>query len=260
VDRERELRRAGWRLVGSTSRAHRGWVATAYLAALCWTGTKITIPLLAAAAIDQGIVADDTAALVRYVALMLVVGAFQALVSGLRRHGAFRLAFHVETDLRLRLFAHLQRLPFSYHDRAQTGQLMARAGTDIQMVREWLMLAPLAAASMMILIGIAVVMLAQSVLLAVLALGSLPLLSIAAMRYSRRLGPISYQLQQELAELSGVVEETVSGIRVVKGFGAERLQQRRLAVEADAVQDRALASARLRSGFLPSSTSSPRSR
>jgi len=251
VDRERELRRAGWRLVGSASRAHRGWVATAYLAALGWTGTKITIPLLAAAAIDQGILADDTGALVRYVGLMLAVGAFQALVSGLRRHGAFRLAFHVETDLRQRLFAHLQRLPFAYHDRAQTGQLMARAGTDIQMVREWLMLAPLAAASLMILVGIAVVMLTQSVMLAVLALGSLPLLSVAAMRYSRRLGPISYQLQQELAELSGVVEETVSGIRVVKGFGAERLQQRRLAVEADAVQDRALASARLRSGFLP---------
>ncbi len=251
MDRERELRRAGWRLVGSASRAHRGWVVTAYVAALCWTGTKITIPLLAAAAIDQGILADDTAVLIRYVVLMLLVGAFQALVSGLRRHGAFRLAFHVETDLRLRLFAHLQRLPFAYHDRAQTGQLMARAGTDIQMVREWLMLAPLAAASVMILIGITVVMLLESVVLAVLALGSLPLLSIAAMRYSKRLGPISYQLQQELAELSGVVEETVSGIRVVKGFGAERLQQRRLAAEADAVQDRALASARLRSGFLP---------
>ena len=53
-------------------------------------------------------------------------------MSGLRRYGAFRLAFRVETDLRQQLFAHLQRLHFAFHDEAQTGQLMARANTDIQ--------------------------------------------------------------------------------------------------------------------------------
>jgi ATP-binding cassette subfamily B protein len=251
VDREKDLRRAGWRLVGSASRVHWGWITSAFVAALLWTATKVTIPLLAAAAIDRGIVAGDTGALVLFVGLMIVVGALQALVSGMRRYGAFRLAFHVETDLRLRLFAHLQRLHFAFHDRAQTGQLMARANTDIQMVREWLMLAPLTAASLMILVSITVVMLVKSVLLALLALGALPLLAIAATRFSRRMGPISFELQQELAELSGVVEETVSGVRVVKGFGAEELQRRRLAVEADAVMDRALAASKLRAGFLP---------
>ena len=251
VDREKQLRRAGWRLVGAASRNHWGWVVSAMVAALCWTATKVTIPLLAAAAIDKGIVGDDTGALLLYVVLMLVVGAFQAVVSGMRRYGAFRLAFHVETDLRLDLFAHLQRLHFAFHDQAQTGQLMARANTDIQMVREWLMLAPLTAASLMILVAITVVMLVQSVVLALLALAALPLLSVAATRFSRRMGPISFQLQQELAELSGVVEETVSGVRVVKGFGAEQLQLQRLRAEADAVQDRALAASKLRSGFLP---------
>jgi len=251
VDREKELRRAGWRLVGSASRVHWGWIVTSLLAALAWTATKVTIPLLAAAAIDKGIVGNDTQALFTYVGLMIVVGAFQAVVSGLRRYGAFRLAFRVETDLRQQLFAHLQRLHFAFHDEAQTGQLMARANTDIQMVREFLMLAPLTAASLMILVAITFVMLAQSVALAVLALGALPLLNVAAARFSRKMGPISFQLQQELAELSGVVEETVSGIRVVKGFGAEELQVERLVTEADAVQGQALAASKLRSGFLP---------
>ena len=251
MDREKELRRAGWRLVGSASRVHWGWIVTSLLAALAWTATKVTIPLLAAAAIDKGIVGNDTQALFTYVGLMIVVGAFQAVVSGLRRYGAFRLAFRVETDLRQQLFAHLQRLHFAFHDEAQTGQLMARANTDIQMVREFLMLAPLTAASLMILVAITFVMLAQSVALAVLALGALPLLNVAAARFSRKMGPISFQLQQELAELSGVVEETVSGIRVVKGFGAEELQVERLVTEADAVQGQALAASKLRSGFLP---------
>src|SRR5689334_1416557 len=148
VDREGELRRAGWRLVGATSRTHWRWIATALVAALFWTATKVTIPLLAAAAIDKGIIGNDTNELVKYVGLMLLVGSFQVIVSGLRRYGAFRLAFRVEADLRHQLFAHLQRLHFAYHDEAQTGQLMARANTDIQMVREFLMLAPLTAASL----------------------------------------------------------------------------------------------------------------
>jgi ATP-binding cassette subfamily B protein len=128
---------------------------------------------------------------------------------------------------------------------------MARANTDIQMVREFLMLAPLTAASLMILVAVTVVMLTQSVTLALLALGALPLLNVAATRFSKKMGPISFDLQQELAELSGVVEESVSGIRVVKGFGAEDLQRAHLAVEADAVQKEALAASRLRAGFLP---------
>lgn len=251
MDRERELRRAGWRLVGSASRVHWGWIAVAMTAAVAWTATKVTIPLLAAAAIDHGIIDNDTGELVKYVALMIAVGGFQAVVSGMRRYGAFRLAYRVETDIRQRLFAHLQRLHFAFHDQAQTGQLMARANTDIQMVREWLMLAPLTAASMMILLAITVVMFSQSVTLALLALGALPLLNVAAARFSRRMGPISFALQQELAELSGVVEESVSGVRIVKGFGAEQLQVERLEAEADAVQDRALAASRLRAGFLP---------
>ncbi len=251
MDREGELRRAGWRLVGTTSRTHWGWIALALVSALFWTATKVTIPLLAAAAIDQGIIDNDTSALVKYVVLMLVVGSFQVVVSGLRRYGAFRLAFRVEADLRQQLFAHLQRLHFAYHDEAQTGQLMARANTDIQMVREFLMLAPLTAASLMILVAVTVVMLVQSVTLALLALGALPLLNVAATRFSKKMGPISFDLQQELAELSGVVEESVSGTRVVKGFGAEDLQRERLAVEADAVKKEALAASRLRAGFLP---------
>ena len=250
-DREKQLRREGWRLVWSASKVHWGWIVLSMTAALIWTLTKVTIPLLAAAAIDQGIIAHDNAKLFLYVGLMVVVGAFQAVVSGLRRYGAFRLAFRVETDLRQRLFAHLQRLHFAFHDQAQTGQLMARANTDIQMVREFLMLAPLTAASLMILVAITIVMLSKSLLLAFLALGALPLLNVAATRFSHKMGPISFGLQQELAELSGVVEETVSGVRVVKGFGAEELQVERLEAEADSVQERALAASKLRAGFLP---------
>ena len=63
------------------------------------------------------------------------------------------IALRAETDLRQRLFAHLQRLHFAFHDEAQTGQLMARANTDIQQIRPWSSCIPLTAASTLTMIG-----------------------------------------------------------------------------------------------------------
>ena len=251
MDREHELRRAGWRLIRGELREQRRWVIAGIGAGVIWTGAKITVPLLAAAAIDDGIIPGDGAAIAMYAVLIVLVGAVQAFGTGSRRYAAFRISYRVETDLRERLFAHLQRLHFAFHDHAQTGQLMARANTDIQQVNQVVVLLPLFAASLLIVVAVIVVMMLQSVTLALLALGALPLLNIAATRFSRRIGPVALQLQEELGDLSGVVEETVAGVRVVKGFGSEKLQVQRLEAEADSVLDRALRAAWLRSGFLP---------
>jgi ATP-binding cassette subfamily B protein len=175
----------------------------------------------------------------------------QAFGTGARRYAAFRISYRVETDMRQRLFGHLQRLHFAFHDEAQTGQLMARANTDIQQVNTVVVLLPLFAASLLIVSAVVVVMMIQSITLALLALGMLPLLNIAATRFSRRIAPVVLGLQEELGDMSGVVEETIAGVRVVKGFGSEKLQVERLEDEADSVLDRALEAAWLRSGFLP---------
>ncbi len=114
-----------------------------------------------------------------------------------------------------------------------------------------LIIAPLSLASLFILIGVIVVMVSSDVVLALLALGFLPLLNVLATRFSRRMGPIGFAQQRKLGDLSGVVEETVAGIRAVKGFGAEAVQAQRLEDEADEVLDRSLEAANLRAGFLP---------
>ena len=251
MEREAQLRRAGWRLMGSTLRPQRGWVTTGVIAGAIWTAAKIAIPALAGKAIDDGILGGDSGAITKYALLILGIGAIQAAGTGMRRYCAFRISYRAETDLRQRLFAHLQRLHFAFHDQAQTGQLMARANSDIQQVNQVVILVPLTISNQFILFGVITVMMLKSVTLAFLALGSLPLLGYAATRFSRRMAPVSLALQQELGDLSGVVEESVAGVRVVKGFGAERRQIESLTREADSVLDRALAAARLRSGFLP---------
>ena len=235
----------------SALNTQRGWLASGILAGGLWTGARLAGPLLAAAAIDQGILKQDGHTILVYSVAIALVGVVQAIGTALRRYTAFRIAYRVETDLRERLFAHLQRLHFAFHDRAQTGQLMARANSDIQQVNLVVVLLPLTVATTFLLAGVIVVMVSQSVVLAVFALGALPLLSLAAARFSHRLHPVSLQLQNELGDYSGVVEESVAGIRVVKGFGTEARQEDQLAVEADQVMDRALAAARLRANFLP---------
>ena len=235
----------------ATVRPQLRWMLAGIGAGALWTAAKVTIPLLAAAAIDRGIIPGDTGAITRFVILIVVVGVVQAAGTATRRYAAFHLAFRTETNLRDRLFAHLQRLHFAFHDRAQTGQLMARANTDIQQVNTVVILVPLTVASMLTLLAVVGVMLSYSVSLTLLALGSLPILNVTATRFSRRIAPVVLSLQQELGDLSGVVEESVSGVRAVKGFGAERMVVARLDAEADAVYDRGVEAVRLRAGFMP---------
>lgn len=251
VDDEREARRAGWRLIRGAVRPYRPWVVGGVVAGLGWTVARVSVPALTGAAIDRGVVPQDGAALARWTAVIVVVGAVQAVCTGLRRYTAFRIAHRTEADLRMRLVAHLQQLHFAFHDRAPTGQLMARANTDIQQVHLVVVMIPITIASVLTMAAAVVVLVARSPGLALFALGTLPLLNFAATRFTRRMFPVGLGLQEELAELAEVVEESVTGIRVVKGFGAERLQKRRLGAEAEGVYDRSLAAARLRAGFLP---------
>ena len=235
----------------SSIATQRSWVVGGVAAGVIWTAAKLTIPLLAAAAIDDGMRHGDQGKVIRLTIVIVAIGIVQAICTGLRRYAAFRIALRTETDLRHRLFAHLQRLHFAFHDEAQTGQLMARANTDIQQVQTVVILIPLTIASLLTMSGVLVIMLTKDVVLAVLALGALPFLNVAATRFSHRIAPVNLALQEELADVSGVVEESLSGIRVVKGFGAEQQQVRRLQAEADSVLDRSLAAARLRAGFMP---------
>jgi ATP-binding cassette subfamily B protein len=251
LEGNKEARRAGWRLISETIRPQKWWVVTGVGAGLAWTAARVTIPLLAAAAIDEGILKSDESTVVRFAVLIAAFGVVQALCTGLRRYSAFRIALRVETNLRDRLFAHLQRLHFAFHDEAQTGQLMARANSDMQQIHVVVVLLPLTAASLLTMLAVMAIIVIKSPGLALLVLVTLPFLNLAATRFTRRIQPVTLNLQEELADLSGVVEESVAGVRVVKGFGAEQVQATRLRQEADSVLERSLDAARLRAGFIP---------
>jgi ATP-binding cassette subfamily B protein len=247
----KQTRKQGWRLMKETVGAHPKLMVLGIVAGLVWAAARVSVPLLAGKAIDQGIAKGDTAVTLLLAGAIIAVGAVQAVGTGLRRYSAFGLAWRVETDIRMRLVAHLQRLHFAFHDQAQTGQLMAYANTDIQQVNNVILLVPLTIASTIQMAAVVVILLLRSPGLALFALGLLPLLNFSATRFNHRMYPVGMALQKELSDVSGVVEESVTGVRVVKGFGVERLQRARLSGEADSVFDRSMDQARLRANFMP---------
>ena len=252
MEADKELRRDGWRLMRSAVKPHRNTVWAGVLAGLGWTAARVAVPTMVGIAVDHTIVKHhDNAALFRWVIAILVVGVVQAVSTAIRRYAAFGLAYRVETDIRMRLVAHLQRLHFAFHDEAQTGQLMSRGNSDIQQINNVILLVPLTIASMVTMLAVLAILLYRSPGLAFFALACLPILNLAATRFTRRMYPVGLQLQQGLAEVSNVVEETVTGVRVVKGFGAERRQIESLRGQTENVYLRSIEAAYLRSNFLP---------
>jgi ATP-binding cassette subfamily B protein len=209
------------------------------------------VGLLVRGAVDHGIEGDDMGSLRAWTIAIAIAAVVVGVFTGIRRYLAFREARWIEADLREQLFAHLQRLHFAFHDRAQTGDLMSRANTDLQQIQFFVVMIPLTISNGVTVLAVTVILCTIDPLLTLLALGSLPFLNVLSTRFSNRLHPSVMGIQKESADLAAVVEETVAGVRVVKGFGAEPVQAARLAIEADELFAQSMAAARVRAVFLP---------
>ncbi|MGH9008025.1 MAG: ABC transporter ATP-binding protein [Acidimicrobiales bacterium] len=249
---DRTGRSAGWRLLTRTILRHRRAVFAGVTVGMLWSGIRVVIPALTGAAIDKDIQNGwHPSQLLFYVAGILVLGATSATCSGFRRYLAFKVSYGVETDLRQAMFGQLQQLDFQYHDRAQTGQLMARSATDLQQINQLCTMIPITIANLLTVVLVSVILLVIDWQLGLLALCCLPIVNVAAKRFSTRLHPVAMSLQQEISTISTVVEETVTGIRAVKGFGAEDGQYRQLSGQAERVFERIVHLARIRGRFQP---------
>jgi ATP-binding cassette subfamily B protein len=242
-------RREGWRLLRATLAAQKRGIALGGLVGLLWSGTKIAVPLLVGAAINQAV--DGHGSLVAWSLTIIVIGLVAGTLSASRRYLAFREARLTERWLRERLFAHLQALHIGFHDRAQTGQLMSRASNDLQQVQAFVVMIPLTLSNLALVVGVAAVLLAMNPLLALCALVPLPIVNVLAKRFSAQIHPAVLAVQAEAAEVTTVVEETVAGVRVVKGFGAEPVQLAKFTREAEDVRTASLRAAGIRRHYLP---------
>jgi len=243
------VKRTGWPILRALLKRQRAGLLAGMLIGLVWSAGKVAVPILTREAIDNGINGDDS--LLRWSLLIAAAGVLAGTFTALRRWYAFRESRSTEMALREQLYEHIQRLHVGYHDRIQTGQLMSRASSDLTQIQAFVVMIPITASNLAMVAAIVVLLTMSSPLLALIALAPLPLLNVLSVRFSRRIHPAVLAVQQEQAQLATVVEEAVSGVRVIKGFGAEKVTADRLLVEADDIRKVSLEAARIRSAFLP---------
>jgi ATP-binding cassette subfamily B protein len=177
-------------------------------------------PLLVRLAVD-GAVAGSTAVLLPVVVAIASLALVRFVASFLRRYLAGRLALDVQHDLRRRVFAAVQRLDGPRQDQLRTGQVVSRAITDLQLVQGLLSMVPLALGVVVLVVVSIGAMLWLSPLLTLVALVLLPVAGWVTARTRASLFPATWSAQQRAADIAQQVEETVTGVRVVKGFGQE---------------------------------------
>lgn len=241
----------GWvRRLWSYVWRYRGRVLVAFGAAILATLVTTATPLVERQVIDKVIVAR-TAPLAPYAAVLVGAGVLRFGLGFLRRFVGGRLALDVQYDLRDDLFRALQRLDGRALDTLATGQVVSRASSDITLVQGLLAFLPNISGNALLFVTSLVVMGFLSPMLTLVALAVGPLLFVVAFHSRQRLFPATWDAQQQAALLAGVVEEDVTGVRVVKGFGQEAREVARLERAARALFAARLRAVRLTSRYQP---------
>ena len=227
-------------------------VTVAFLLGVAMLAITSLLPLITRTIIDDGLTRRVPGVLGREIVLLMVLAVVRWVVGGLRRNLSGRVGTDVEYHLRNRLARHLLTLEAAYHDRVPTGQLLARVTSDVRSLRyfiSWGLVFMVLNLLTFVIAAVQMWLLSPRLCLVVLALA--PPLVYGALRFNRRLHRVYWQVQQEIGELTTVVEEATAGVRVVKAFGREREQARRLETEASSILDQNLEAARLRAFYTP---------
>lgn len=208
------------------------------------------MPIPAGRLVDTVLVEGDSSAIPIYLAIFGFIALLRGGGGALRRYEAFRLSLGVSADLRERLYEHCQRLSLVFHDRVGAGDLMSRASADIAVVEQLTDVIPYMVQTLVLWIaGTVAMILIDWRLGTAVAVIFIPAL-IWAISRGRNLDVISGQVQAAMGEYGRFVEESVGGIRVIKGFGLDRQRAEMARAKSNAVSEAGEVLARRRAAFV----------
>ena len=249
--RRRAGRRTFVRLLGFL-RPYRASLVVSSILAIASQIAGILVPVLTGIVINELSGDPDTRLLGLEIAAVIGLGLLRGVLMFGRRMISGRQALAVEYDLRDELYSHLLRLSFGFYDRSQTGQLMSRATIDLQSVRFFLGYGLIFFAQHIVtIVVVTAVLFVYSWQLALVALAITPAIALTAYRYSRVSHPVLRDVQQTLADVATVAEESIAGVHVVKSFSQEERRTKRFSGAADAVFERTLDANRQRAVYVP---------
>ena len=221
------------------------------LSAVVWCFLIVIQPYIIKRIIDEGIVGQNQQILIVLISFMLIIGYIRATTIGVRRFYSMHVSYNVEAGIRNRIFTHMQKLAFNFHDKVPTGELMARASSDASQVRLAFAIAPLATANILLLIILSITLLSLSLPLGSMVLLSIPAVLWLASSFSAKAMGVSLRVKEAEAQMTTEVEEQLGGIRVVKAFGNEELASSKVESAISNIYDTSLEYLNLRTRFVP---------
>lgn len=205
----------------------------------------LTIPLVLEQVVGGPIASGDIVMIGWGAAAILALGLAEALMVWLRRWFVLGPATMVEYELRQTFYSRLQRLPVSFHDRWQSGQLLSRMMQDISMLRRWL-----AFGVVLLVVNVITIVVGTGLLFRWhWALGTIFLVTSAPLwyagyRFEKSYGTLARQSQDQAGDLATSVEESVHGIRVLKAFGRGKHALQKFTRQAETLRETELSKAR----------------
>ena len=219
--------------------------------AVLWCFLVVVQPYLIKIIIDDGIVTGNQRNLIVLISFMVLAGYSRAISIGTRRYFGMHVSYNVEAGIRNKIFTHMQKLAFNYHDKVPTGELMARASSDASQVRLAFAIAPLATANIFLLLILSITLLTLSLPLGAIVILSIPAVLWLASNFSSKALDVSLKVKEAEARMTTEVEEQLGGIRVVKAFGNEEYASSKVESAVSNIYDTSLDYLKLRTRFVP---------
>ncbi|MFH9809825.1 ABC transporter ATP-binding protein [Streptomyces olivaceus] len=218
----------GWaRRLAAYARRHPKDVVLALGASLGGMAVMALVPLITKVIIDD-VIGAKTRSMAVWAGLLVGAAAVVYVLAYIRRYYGGRLALDVQHDLRTDMYATIMRLDGRRQDELSTGQVVGRATSDLQLIQSLLFMLPMTIGNVLLFLISLGIMAWLSPPLTLIALAVAPALWFIARRSRTRLHPATWYAQAQAAAVAGVVDGSVGGVRVVKGFGQEEQETGKL--------------------------------
>ncbi len=219
--------------------------------AFAYTLISIAIPLLMQQAVDHAIV-SHTKPLWPYIVAIVGLAAVRFFVNFSRRYATARIGIRIEARMRELLYGAYLRYPRAFYDRHATGQVLSRATNDLYPIRYfigWGLVQGIQ--SLMMIVSAGIVLVLVNPRLALYTAVAMPPISVLALRFARRVSPLSRKVQARKGDVTEAADESVVGIEMVQAFGREEDVRGRFGTRAEAVRDTVLEQAGVEARHLP---------
>ena len=226
--------------------------AGAFIALIIVNGSNLITPQLLRVLIDQGITGKQMQVVWTMAGLLILFALLRGVFNFFQGYWSEKVAQSIAYELRNATFNRLQTISFSYHDQAQTGALMTRMTSDVELVKSFTGNGLLQLIGAMIsFIGTVIILMTMNWRLTLIFIGMLPLIGVVFAIFIRMVMPLSKTVQQKLSALNTILQENLAGIRIVKAFAREEYENNRFGIKNEDLKLENIKLIRIFANFFP---------